>query len=254
MPPRDTTSTPSEHLPSLSRGAIVRVSPDRLAADAAVPSNQRDLPTASLVFQYNPNTVTFSRAARWEARSRRNARIGSPQDVRARSGSGSSHLLAESETIGFKLIFDATEDILRGQAANGIVPELSFLQNVSLGRSRARGEVSDDLHRTSAVRPDELILVLGHRRAFPVVMTNLTIVEQKHTPRLVPIRAEVDLKFNMLEPVDVTYNTWVSDAFDQVFENRRSLSAEIESPSDVGTILDGVLSAAATNAAANEEG
>ena len=32
------------------------------------------------------------------------------------------------------------------------------------------------------VRPDELLLVLGSPRIFPVVLTNLTITEQKFLP------------------------------------------------------------------------
>ena len=55
------------------------------------------------------------------------------------------------------------------------------------------------------VRPDELLLVLGSSRIFPVVLTNLTITEQKFLPSLVPLRAEVELKFTVLEPIESRY-------------------------------------------------
>ena len=50
-----------------------------------------------------------------------------------------------------------------------------------------------------SVRPDELLLILGSQRSYPCVLTNLTITEQKFTPALVPVRAEADLKLNVLE-------------------------------------------------------
>ena len=62
------------------------------------------------------------------------------------------------------------------------------------------------------IRPDELLLVLGSSRIFPVVLTNLTITEQKFLPSLVPLRAEVDLKFTVLEPIESRYTCLVESA------------------------------------------
>ncbi|MEM0947937.1 MAG: hypothetical protein AAGK37_11055 [Pseudomonadota bacterium] len=237
---RPTTTMPNPRIKApLFRGAIVRV------ADAAsgIGNRQRggtiDLPTASLVFQYNPEMVTYSRAGRWETRARRGGRLSSSQDVRSRSGSGSSHLLAESETISFKIVFDATEDIMAGEGAEGVKPEIAFLKNVSLGRPKRAGGSGQALQDTTPVRPDEVFVILEKERVFPAVLTGLTIIEQKFTPMMVPIRAEADLKFNVLEPVDVTYNTWVGRAFDTVMERRRTLSAKVEENSTVAKILNG---------------
>jgi len=251
MPPRDTTTTPSPGLPALSRGMIVRVNA-QLPARASE-ADQRALATTALTFQYNPDLITRTRAGRWETRARRNRGIGTPQDVRAADGSGSAHLLAESETISLKVMFDATEDILNGAGRDGVLPELAFLENASMGRAQSRDLQTGESTRT--VRPDELLVVLGPKRAFPAVLTNLTIVEQKFAPDLTPIRAEVDLKFNVLEPVDVVFNVWINTAFEEVVRKRTSLSAAVETASTIGEVLDLVLSSGtATAPAAPAEG
>ncbi len=87
------------------------------------------------------------------------------------------------------------------------------------------------------VRPDELLLILGPKRTFPVVLATLTIVEQKFALDLTPIRAEVDLKFNVLEPVDVAFNVWVGKAFDEVSKSRKSLSAKASESTDASEAI-----------------
>lgn len=235
MPPRPTTTAPSPALPALARGMLVRIERPGEGGDQV----EENLPTAALTFQYNPELITRSRAGRWEARSRRNRSVGTPQDLRARDGSGSGHLLAESETISLKIMFDASEQRMAGEGADGILPELAFLENTSMGRARSRGLIEGE--STQPVRPDELLLVLGPKRAFPVVLTSITMVEQKFAPDLTPIRAEVDLRFNVLEPVDIRYNTWVEGAFQEVVRRRTSLSQTIETASTVGEVLQNAL-------------
>ncbi|MEQ1955823.1 hypothetical protein [Mesorhizobium sp. CN2-181] len=242
MPVRATTSAPSPQLPRLERGKLIRV--NAVAEAQGATADTGGLPTAALVFQYNPSTITRSRTGRWETRTKRNEKVATAQEQRAASGSGSANLLAESETISLKVTFDATEMILNGEAKDGILPELAFLESASLGKIQERRKQGGDGSAARTVRPDEMLLVLGPRRAFPVVMTGLTITEQKFAPDLTPIRAEVDLKFNVLEPVDVAYNTWVATAFDQIVSRRTSLSATVE---EAGTVSD-ILSSAVAGA------
>ena len=204
-------------------------------------ASKTDLTFDTLTFQFNPSTITRTRTGRWEPRQRRQRPVASPADIRARSASGSASLLAESETIGFKLIFDATEAILAGRsdggrtlADTGILPELAFLDIISLGkdeqdeRAKKGGATAGGKNRETVqpVRPDELLLVLGIDRIFPVVLTSLTITEQKFNPNLMPIRAEADIRFNVLEPVENAYNTWIRNAFDQLFQKRNDLSRQ----------------------------
>ena len=75
------------------------------------------------------------------------------------------------------------------------------------------------------VRPDELLLVLGSSRIFPVVLTNLTITEQKFLPSLVPLRAEVELKFTVLEPIESRYTLPRGDRVHPAARRRRVAAA-----------------------------
>jgi hypothetical protein len=196
----------------LIKGKLVRIDPDdeRLTGEV-------------LEFQYNPETITRSRSGKWDPRKKRKeGSIASPQDVRSRSGQGSAALLAESETIALKLVFDATEAILDSRPEayeRGVLPQLALLELISLGRDVDKQKKKKDGPRP--IRPDELLLVLGEaQRIFPCVMTSLTITEQKYTPQLVPIRAEADIKLNVLEPTEQAYSKWIGDAFEQVLAAR----------------------------------
>jgi hypothetical protein len=252
MSVRSSTTSPSPQLPALERGKLIRI--NAAAEASAKGADIAGLPTAALVFQYNPTMITRSRSGRWETRAKRTEKVATPQDQRAISGSGSASLLAESEVISIKITFDATEQALAGQIENGILPELAFLESASMGKMQERRPVGGQGSAAQTVRPDEMLLVLGPRRAFPVVMTGLTIVEQKFAPNLVPIRAEADLKFNVLEPVDVAYNTWVDTAFRQIVESRTTLSAGIEETGTVSDILANALSGASAPTPGVEEG
>lgn len=222
----------------LQRGILLRVDSDESEEGPSTGEAR------AITFQYNPETITRSRSGQWEARTRRNQpNIRSAQDQRLRDGSGSAHLLAESETISMKLVFDATEALLNGGEAEtiGVLPELAFLETTSMGRARGR-ELNARTQSVRAVRPDELLLVLGGTRTFPVVITSLTITEQRFLPDLTPIRAEVDLRFNVLEPVDVTINLWVPRAFEELVSRRRTLSESLEVIGSAAEAIDNALS------------
>lgn len=221
----------------LEHAALVRI-PDpapaggQSAAPAAggVPAHQ------VLRFQYNPETLTRTRQGSWDARKQRRAGVSPPQESRTeRGGMGSGAVNAESEQISFKLVFDATEAILAGAdaAATGILPELAFLEIGARGRENAapppaKGTAAKPGQKAQAVKPDEMLLVIGGR-AFPVVITSLTIIEQKFLPTLVPVRAEVDLRLTVLESGESAYRQWISTSFTALMEQRTAAAAAADS-------------------------
>ncbi|WP_298460939.1 hypothetical protein [uncultured Cellulomonas sp.] len=263
----DRGPTHAFHTGPLEHGSLVRLDPGD------------DAENATLVFPFNPETVTRSRTGRWEPRRRRRAAdaVPTPQQVRGGlGGHGASALLAEAETISFRLVLDATETILRSTARSavaeagatvgaqvgavagsfggpggaaagaaqgaalgaaaaggsptddawrlGVLPELAFLEQVSLGREAEEqvrgGQRPAPGTPIRPIKPDELLLTLGTVRWFPCVLTELSITEQRFTPELVPVRAEVDLKLTVLEPVENTYNPLVRQTFDQLLAQR----------------------------------
>ncbi len=219
----------------LERGALMRVDNGPAAPAARGDSATTSTPLGGQVlqFQYNPETITRTRAGRWDPRLKRQGQqIASPQQVRARAGQGSSGLLAESEQIAFTVVFDATEAVLAGRAGAaeaGVLPQLAFLELVSSGRA---GQTADRQRETvQPIRPDELLLVLGTARIFPAVLTNLSITEKKFLPTLVPLRAEVELKLTVLEPIESRYSSWIDAAFARLVQNRVTHSEEASSGS-----------------------
>lgn len=238
---------------SLQRGALVRIDRNQksLASKATVTNEGATIvgSTSSaqlaLQFQFNPETVTRARAGQWDARARRQgAKIPPTPDVRSEMAMGSSALLAESETISFKIVFDATEAVLagRGEATKtGVLPQLAFLELVSQGSEGSNVDGKDKTKEVvQPVRPDELLLVLGEARIFPVVLTSLSIVEQKFLPNLAPLRAEVELKFTMLESHESRYSTLVNVAFEQVLRRRQAAAATASSKSVVDAVWKAV--------------
>jgi hypothetical protein len=230
LPPRDPQHLFLRTRPA--RGKLIRLG---AAAGGGADGNQ------TLTFQFNPETVTRTRSGRWEPRRRRRngPKAVSPQEARGElGGHGSSAILAESEAIAFRIVLDSTEAILRGEGDDdtsgaweaGVLPELAFLEVVSLGQ-----EPEPDPRGTPPkggeirpIRPDELLLQLGETRWFPCVLTELTITEQRFTPELIPVRAEVDLRLTVLEPVESTYNPLVGDAFAHLMQERLRRLSDLE--------------------------
>jgi len=222
---------------SIEKGALVRIDP----------ANTTEFAGDMLYFQYNRETMTRTRTGQWEPRQQqRRATTAPPQDVRGeRGGQGSAALRAESETIAMKISFDATEAILAGRAypnggsaaALGILPQLAFLEVVALGKESQDTRSQSRRDSARPIRSDELLLVLGRQRMFPVVLTSLTITEQKFSPTLVPIRAEVDLKMNVLEPVESAYSRWIKSAFDQLLKNRQDRMGEAAASGAVPDVI-----------------
>lgn len=209
---------------ALEHGALVRIKTQTVTQGPGLLAGSQ-----VLHFQYNPETITRTRQGAWDARKQRRPGSGAPQTTRTeRGGMGSGAVNAESEQITLKLVFDATEAILAKQpgAGDGILPELAFLEITALGKESTTtttpGAAARPGQRAQPVRPDELLLVLGGSRTFPVVITNLTITEQKFLPTLVPIRAEVDLRLTVLEAGESAYREWIQKAFADLVTQRQN--------------------------------
>ena len=233
--------------------------------------NARQRTYTAMPFQYNPETVTRTRQGEWTTDKVRGGgkvldKTLTPQEKSLLSGHRGGGLYAKSETIGFKLVFDAAELVLRGEGDN-VLPELAFLEQVALGgdepmktesKSRIKSKPVTDPAKKASVKvtgkdagggskdptdqakskpkyktriqgtaPSELVLVLGPR-SFPVVLTSLTITEQRFNPKLEPIRAECDCKFRILETQEVQHNKPAQVAFTKLFKDRKKLAKEAE--------------------------
>lgn len=211
---------------ALARGALIAL-PD--------PRAKNTTSHEILRFQYNPETVTRSRTGQFERKLDKKAstpaQIKAEQDA-ARGGA----IKAKSEIISFKLVFDAAELIMRGgdppnassvlSTARGVLPELALLERFALGPDQIPDPPKkDNEFELITLTPSEGLLILGPRR-FPGVITQLNIVEQRFNTQLVPVRAEIDVRFRVLESTAVSVDKTTQKAFQDLLEQRRKLVQE----------------------------
>ena len=265
------------HVSALTKGSLVLLSatattaPTGTPAPAAAPPNalQSAADAAGsyagsqiLKFQYNPESITRTRAGVWDYRK---VKKGNKEEVVASTvernlqdsyrGGG---LFVKSETITMKLIFDATEALLAGFDAAGdlgVLPELAVLEQISFGSDSRKEEETSDAKKAregakvdgkkaklSPVFPTECLLVLGSRR-FPVVVTALTINEKRFNEKLTPIRAEVDVSMRILESGEIQTNSPTLLAFNAILNQRKANAAIGGSAegTDVSAILDALV-------------
>lgn len=206
----------------------------------------------SMQFQYNPELVTRTRQGEWTSD---HVRAGTRQDRSLQDGHRGGGLYAKSEVISFKLVFDASELAQHAEGSANVLPELGFLEQVALGGDEpmktetttqnpkpqkldASGtpsgkppqpdpKISKPTYKTRihGTAPSELLLVLGPR-TFPVVLTSLTIEEQRFNPAFEPIRAVCDCKFRVLETQEVKNNKPAQVAFAELLRQRMNAAAE----------------------------
>jgi hypothetical protein len=174
----------------------------------------------ALRFQYNPETLTRTRTGQWETKAGKNP----AQDKVLTDAHRGGGLLAKSEVLTLKVVFDVSEALLgpdgAAYEATGVLPELGVLEGMALGKDTL-GEEEKKGPKLISLHPTELLLVLGTRR-FPVVITSMTITEQRFDAKLTPTRAEVDLRFRLLEAGENTANSKVQQAFEKLRRDRES--------------------------------
>lgn len=164
--------TASPISPSVSKGALVHADPFR-----PVPG--------VVVFQYNPETLTRTLAARTTG---------------GEGGTGPLRLAGPpEETVKLSVEIDATDQLERGDPmtqAVGIAPELAALE-LLLYPASAVVIANEALARAGVVEilPVEapLTLLVWGIRTLPVRLTEFSVTEEAFDPTLNPVRAKVDL-------------------------------------------------------------
>jgi hypothetical protein len=221
---------------ALARGALIGL-PNPKAKDANGKPSKPAYET--LRFQYNPETVTRARTGQWERKLDKKA-TKAVQDKAAGDATRGGAIKSKSEVISFKLVFDAAELIMRGgdtsglgqstvrggSKTKGVLPELALLERYALGPDQLPDPPKKDQEfDLISLDPTEALLVLGPR-TFPGVITQMNIVEQRFNNELVPVRAEIDLRFRVLEAASVVVNSDAQTAFKELLEQRANLAQD----------------------------
>lgn len=179
-----------------------------------------------LKFQFNPESVTRARTGQWERKLDKKTSKAAQEKIAADAQRGGA-IKSKSEVISFKLVFDATELRLREEGEpDGILPELAVLERFALGADQMPDPPKkDNEFALVSLDPTEALLVLGPR-SFPGVITQMNIVEQRFDVDLVPIRAEIDIRFRVLEATTVAVNKDTAKIFEDLIKQRESLAAK----------------------------
>jgi len=176
------------------------------------------LPPLAFVFQFNPETLTRSRTADWQAPGGGDSSDG--VTCRDASEETSRSCLARvrvsAETISLTLQLDATDALNDGDGLAkvwGVGPQLSVLelmiypktdQLFGLPIGNLLG-AADQFGAAQAKTIPILLFIWGRKRVMPVVMTSMRITEQEFFPDLNPRRAQVAVELKVLEGFNPPY-------------------------------------------------
>lgn len=185
------TSTGYTRSPRLQQGALIQLNPAIVGV----------IPIITL-FQYNPETIN---------RSFQMASAGGGEDSEGLV-SKDDESFPPGESYSFKLELDATDDLEKGRPlaeTYGVADRIAVLERLIYAPPDAFSAVADSivtlfadgpLKRASKQVVPIVLLALGRRRVMPVRVSSLSVTETAHNPAMMPIHAEVDLSFDVIQP------------------------------------------------------
>lgn len=178
------------------------------------------LPPLFVVFQFNPVTITRSKAATPSNSERRRKLLkksfvggvaedpgGLFTDFRA-----GQTLAVKDETIGFDIRLDATDKLNRGDAITeqfGIAPQLSTLELMITPKNQSvlgglatlllGGAKGSFAFFSEDTNPPIILFVWGRKKVLPVNITSMQIKEEEFSVDLNPTRATITVALEVIE-------------------------------------------------------
>jgi hypothetical protein len=164
-----------------------------------------------VVFQFNPTQISRTPAI--------------PRRPPACSSSGRTSARQQpcppSETMSFTLRVDATEQLAQSNpiaAASGILPTLCALEllmvpagSPALTLSLLSG--SSGSHQTPPANLPSVLFFWGPFRILPIVITSLNVTETEYDTLLNPVRADVSVQLQVLQPGQLAGDTLGNAAY-----------------------------------------
>ncbi|MDJ0662069.1 MAG: hypothetical protein QNJ42_21660 [Crocosphaera sp.] len=204
--------------PKLLKGALVGIDPSTKVV------------VSTLVFQYNPETLTRSLA---------------PQIAGGEDSSRTEAFRLEDapiETIKFDLELDATDRLENAEpiaVSDGVYPELAALETLIYPKiTQVTQRMLAANFGTKEIVPAEApmtLLVWGMKRILPVRIQNFNITEEAYDVNLNPIRAKVSLDLRVLSYNDLPWGSFGSNLF-FVHHTLKTVMAEKGSTASVANI------------------
>lgn len=151
------------------------------------------MPDQFVVFQYNPESLHLQIG-------RQEGPEGAPASAGRRT---------PQELITCSLVFDATDELERPEenpsaSEHGVSPSLAALELLMYDRKRRKPRWWEFWRFGASSESGPLALFIwGARRVVPVRLVQLDIAEIQHDPTLLPIRATVNLRMQVVTEEDL---------------------------------------------------
>jgi hypothetical protein len=198
-------------------------------------------PPLVLTFELNPQTVRRSRTLSIETGTTPGTRGGYAFALPTETPRAAQGVQVSPETLSLRILLDATDRMSEGDPIArdfGVTPELDTLRSMLEPKTQGPGGVQvlsglglgDSRAFPRDVTPSVLLFVWGEQ-VLPVFLTSVEIEELAHRPGLVPYRAQVDLRLQVVESPNPFY---------QVEKARQAVSAGRASTVQAGSFLGGL--------------
>lgn len=174
------------------------------------------VPPATLVFEFNPQTITRTRTLtlnNGQTPGVRNYAFSSPMDAPLVARGVS----VENESFSVTILLDATDRMAAGNGVAqiyGVGPELDTLRTMLEPKSQSpdgkRTLASLGLGEQRAFQTDltaSVLLFAWGPQVLPVFLTSINVTEKAHLPSLKPYRAEAQLTMQVIEGDNPFYLT-----------------------------------------------
>jgi hypothetical protein len=183
------TATGYTRSPRLQPGALIQLNRDVVGV----------IPHITL-FQYNPETIS------------RGFQVNAPGGGNDGLEERNKNTFPPTESYSFKLELDATDDLEKGRAMTelvGVADRLAALERLIYSPKGILGDFADSFVSLFNGATDDIpsrqtvpivLLALGRRRVLPVWISSMSITETLHNPAMMPIHAEVQLDFQVIQP------------------------------------------------------
>lgn len=169
----------------------------------------QSFPPLVLTFDFNPQSLTRTRTINLPGGSSSSTRGGYDFTLPTDTPRVAQGVQVEPESFTLDVLFDATDRMNDGDAIAsemGIEPELDTLRSMIEPKSQGPGGMqmlsSLGLGGSRAFQRDEtasvLLLVWGDH-ILPVFLSSIRVEETAHLPNLKPYRANVNMRFQVIE-------------------------------------------------------
>lgn len=174
------------------------------------------LPPLLFNFQFNPEAITRSRTASWQAGGADGSGHGCREGSEEMQRACLAQVQVSEETLSLELTMDATDDLNDGSGLAGefgIAPRLATLELMIYPKTDELfgfpiGNLVGGASLFGAAQAKAipiLLFIWGRSRTYPVVMTSLSITEREHFPDLSPKRATASVQLKVLEGFNPPY-------------------------------------------------